>query len=245
MSEQERLPDGGLPPADLGAAFGIAEQRRGRIGGILPSARTTGTTPPAADPVPPATERGAERSAPAERKPDPAPEGRAERTGPAGREPGESGKDGQNADAGLTLAEAHEPAAPAANADEHPPAVGGPDAPSTVPAIFYVPLEMRKRLKHAAVGSSMLDVILDAIEKTESAGILEQLVHAHQAPDSSGLFERQKPRGSEARVKVNVRARPQHLAVLDELAVRYHSNRSELARVALEHVLPGGSRRRR
>jgi len=70
-------------------------------------------------------------------------------------------------------------------------------------------------------------------------------VREHQTPDSSGLFERSVPRGSEAMVKVNVRARPQHLAVLDRLVTKYESNRSELVRVALDHELPGGRRKRR
>jgi hypothetical protein len=107
--------------------------------------------------------------------------------------------------------------------------------------IVYMPERLRARLKRAAVGSTQLYVMLDAVEKTESAGILGQLVAQHQAPDTSGMFDRRPARGVEPNVQVNARALRQHVEVLDRLATRYDTNRSELIRVALDHVLPGAA----
>lgn len=220
MSGDRKLPAGGLPPADLGKLYDVAPARRQRLRSILPSSNPAADAPA----VPPEQPEQAEQ-----RRPEPSPEGGA------GRNAG-----GLDQDQGV----AADPSAAAVVDD--PPAVPETTTGSrTKPVILYMPSQLRGRLRRAAVGSTQLDVMLDAIEKTESAGILGQLVLEHQTPDTSGLFERQTPRGSETQVQVNVRARHQHIAVLDELAARYKTNRSELVRVALDHVLPGGPRRHR
>ncbi|MET7284168.1 hypothetical protein ABZS29_38400 [Kribbella sp. NPDC005582] len=216
MSGDRNLPAGGLPPADLGKLYDVAPSRRDRLRSILPSST---------DPVVPA-ERP-ERNQPV---PDPAPE--------AGQDP----KAGHPEPDQPVVAPVPPAVAPADDVVPVPEVAGGS---RTKPVILYMPLQLRTRLRRAAVGSTQLNVMLDAVEKTESAGILGRLVREHQAPDTSGLFERQTPRGSEPQVQVNVRARPQHIAVLDQLAARYSSNRSELVRVALDYVLPGGPRRGR
>jgi hypothetical protein len=115
---------------------------------------------------------------------------------------------------------------------------------STRQLIVYMPDRLRARLRKAALGSTQLDVMLDAVEQTERAGVLEQLVTQHQAPDTSGLFARRPARGADSTVQINARAMHQHVEVLDRLATRYGTNRSELIRVALDHVLPGGRRAR-
>lgn len=204
MNGNRELPAGGLPPADLGTAFGTAGERRRLLGAILPPAATS-----------PAAERSAE-------------------TGPerAPREP-----------------ESEPGSVPAAELehDQHQDAGDVDQAPSrsTRQLIVYMPTQLRSRLRRAAVGSTQLDVMLDAVEQTERAGILGELVERHQAPDTSGLFARRPARGAESTVQVNARAMHQHVDVLQRLATRYGTNRSELIRVALEHVLPGGPRRRR
>jgi hypothetical protein len=126
-------------------------------------------------------------------------------------------------------------------AEERPAA----DDQGTRQLIVYMPAALRARLRRAAIGSTQLDVMLDAVEQTESAKVLGGLVTQHQAPATDGLFARRPARGSESNVQVNVRAMHQHTAVLDRLATRYNTNRSELIRVALDHVLPGGPRRRK
>ncbi|WP_433169911.1 hypothetical protein [Kribbella sp. CA-247076] len=206
MSAAERKPPaGGLPPADLGTAFGTAGERRGRLGAILPPA---GGSPAVAERP---TETSPER-APVEPEREPAPPADVPAAEPAG------------ADVDLV--------------DEDAPSQG------TRQLIVYMPSQLRARLRRAAVGSTQLNVMLDAVEQTESAGILGELVARHQAPDTSGLFARRPARGAESNVQVNARAWHQHVDVLDRLATRYGTNRSELIRVALEHVLPGGPRRR-
>jgi hypothetical protein len=208
MNGKRDLPTGGLPPTDLGAVFGGPEQRRGRLGAILPGASTT-----------------THESEHAERTPESEPERAADEPEPT-------------ASAEPELA----PAAPAPVVDDVDQAAADTEARQL---IVYMPERLRARLKRAAVGSTQLYVMLDAVEKTESAGVLGQLVAQHQAPDTSGLFARKRARGVEPNVQVNARALHQHVEVLDRLAAKYDTNRSELIRVALDHVLGGGQRRRR
>lgn len=213
MSADRQPPAGGLPRADLGKVFGVQDERRGRIGALLPTAPPAVPVERAAEPAPASTPEPAERvdvdqdQAPAEldQAPDVVEDQAAEQAG---------GDVDQDA------------------------------ATRTKPVIIYLPDRLRGRLRRAAIGSTQLDVMLDAVERTESAGILGRLVAEHQAPDTAGLFARKTPRGSGTNVQVNVRAMQQHIAVLDRLAARYNTNRSELVRVALDHVLPGGPRRR-
>ncbi|MFD7161673.1 hypothetical protein ACFV9C_44310 [Kribbella sp. NPDC059898] len=211
MSAERNRPRGGLPPADLGTAFDVAGERRGRLASILPSSDPS--TPERT--TKPATERspGPATVPPVPPVPDP------------------------------VVDVEHDQAADDASGEDVQP-VAGPRR-TTKPVILYMPTQLRARLRRAAVGSTQLDVILDAVERTEKAGDLGRLVLEHQQPDTSGLFERDTPRGSESQVQVNVRARRQHIAVLDQLASRYGTNRSELVRVALDHMLPGGPRRHR
>jgi hypothetical protein len=215
MNGKRDLPAGGLPPADLGAVFGGPEQRRGRLGGILPSGSTTAREPERAENPPESKQT----------EPDRAPE-----DGP-----------GEQAPAAATEPELA-PAIPEPAADDVDQAATDPDARQL---IVYMPERLRARLKRAAVGSTQLYVMLDAVEKTESAGILGRLVRQHQAPDTSGLFARRPARGVEPNVQVNARAMHQHVDVLDRLAAKYDTNRSELIRVALDHELPGGGAQRR
>lgn len=211
MSGNQSLPAGGLPPADLGAAYGVADDRRSRLRSLLPKAET-----PAA------------RS---ELEQDQALVDQPPATGPAGPVP----------------ADVDQPAATEQAKPDPDPAVDVDHAGDvgTRQLIVYMPDRLRARLRRAAIGSTQLDVMLDAVEQTERAGDLEELVTQHQAPDTSGLFARRPARGSESTVQVNARAMHQHVAVLDQLATRYGTNRSELIRVALDHVLPGARRARR
>jgi hypothetical protein len=222
MSGDRKLPAGGLPPADLGKLYDVTPGRRERLRSILPSSH-----PPADAPaLPPEQAEQAERQ-----RAEPSPESGASRNA-----------------SGLAhdqVVAADPPAVAVVDDNTAVPETAAAGGSQTKPVILYMPAQLRARLRRAAVGSTQLDVMLDAIEKTESAGILGQLVREHQKPDTSGLFERQTPRGSETQVQVNVRARHQHIAVLDQLAARYSTNRSELVRVALDHVLPGGPRRHR
>ncbi|HEY3561783.1 MAG TPA: hypothetical protein VGL05_30165 [Kribbella sp.] len=221
--QQNTMPEGGLPPADLGAAFDVAGTRRGRLAAVLPPSGTT------------AAERPERKPEPEARRTDPAPERQAEQR----PEPADAEMAGGVDQDAAQLVDVDE------NDQVDNDASPAPGRAATKPVILYMPTQLRARLRRAAVGSTQLDVILDAVERTESDGILGRLVREHQQPDVSGLFERTTARGSESQVQVNVRARRQHITVLDKLAARYSTNRSELVRVALDEVLPGGSRRRR
>lgn len=197
MSGNRNLPAGGLPPADLGAAFDVPGERRGRLGAILqPATPEAGPVRTTVKPVEPTPELE------------------------------------QDKDQGVVD-------------DQAPPAADTDDQTTTKQLIVYMPAGLRARLRRAAVGSTQLDVMLDAVEKAESSGELGRLVAQYQAPATDGLFTRRAARGSEANVQVNVRAMRQHTAVLDRLAARYGTNRSELIRVALDHLLAGGARRRK
>jgi hypothetical protein len=203
VSGNQSLPEPGLPPTDLGARFGVGDERRNRLRSILPKAET----PASGGSVREQDQEVVDRSADVPERIDP------ERTAPE-----------------RTAADR----TPAADVEA-----------GTRQLIVYMPDRLRARLRKAAIGSTQLDVMLDAVEQTEREGVLEQLVTEHQAPDTSGLFDRRPARGSESTVQVNARAMHQHVAVLDRLADRYGTNRSELIRVALDHVLPGGRRPRR
>ncbi|MFD7161702.1 hypothetical protein ACFV9C_44455 [Kribbella sp. NPDC059898] len=220
MNGERQLPAGGLPPADLGKAFDVGggADRRARLASILQA------------PVAPAGTEQAERR---NSEPEPA------------AEPAAEGGDGRKSGADRQRVDVVDEGTAAGMVDDAVPVPDAAGGSRTKPVILYMPAQLRARLRRAAVGSTQLDVMLDAVEKTESAGVLGRLVREHQEPDTSGLFERQTPRGSETQVQVNVRARHQHIAVLDRLAARYSTNRSELVRVALDHVLPGGPRRHR
>jgi len=210
VSGNQSLPEPGLPPANLGARFGVGDERRNRLRSLLPNAET----PASAGSVREQDQDLVDRSADV----------------PERSEPEQAGADP------VPSAESVQPD-PVVDVDQA-------GAAGTRQLIVYMPDRLRARLRRAAIGSTQLDVMLDAVEQTERAGVLEQLVTQHQAPDTSGLFARRPARGSGSTVQINARAMHQHFAVLDRLATRYGTNRSELIRVALDHVLPGGRRAR-
>lgn len=221
---QHTPPAGGLPPANLGEQFGTASPRSRGLGGILRAVTTT-EAPPAEPAAPPeaAPESTSHRSTePSSRTAEPTPDANADK------------RTGGRTD-------------PAAAEETHgaAPKASGASAGGSRQLIVYLSPELRTRLRRAAVESSQLDVVLDAIEQAERAGILGQLVTAERSPTAgSGLFERRRPRGAEPHIQVNLYARQSHVDVIDRLVARYDaSGRSALVRAALDHALPGGVRK--
>ena len=127
---------------------------------------------------------------------------------------------------------------PAVSPEPNKPRVSDASAGGKRLVIVYMPASLREWLRKAAVGSTQLQVVLDAVEQAEVDGELGQAVAEAQQPDTGGLFVRPRSsRGSRAHVQVSLSMLASHVDVLDRLVAKHGAtDRSALVRAALSHA---------